>query len=769
MTDDSDVSDTLVEPAAGPEAASVASESSTLPPMPLASTLHYEQASIEGLSLADVCVVQIVDRTVVVPVPVALAQRCGFQVVAVDPEILLSIGVLPVRENDPIPPRHVLPTAARGSGLSTAFGVQTGVPAPENDLYRGIGGVLSAAPRAVSSIDGAIEATVLDEDQQARSELGPAALAGPARIEIVVESDTSDVAAPITDLLARLSGELAPASRPLEVAVEFASLDAEVASTDDSGPLESIDSPVDAARPFALPSASRIDAGTVTDVSWPDVERRFNDRSETTEQDRSEGEREPAFVAMVNVFAHVRKEASFQAVDATDRVVRNSALHPGLLSPFGDVEAEFDVPDSENGLAFEGGPDFENRFATDFSGQDFGQPPDRNEPIENSGGGIVPVWNSSKVTTPTTPIEVDTVLPITFDVTRPLDPVLTNLFDPKTNDGGANGPIDALANDVPANYLPANNVPANDLLADAPTDTAADTAADTEADTEAAAVPLELPAFDLFLLEPMPSGFFSDYTRDRPAAESTLPDVSAPPHEPLPPLWPEVPSEVIVVPRAIRTVDSSVVVAGDLVSLGEFFAEHGSITSVLVMTSVEAEALCLALGGAVPLAGGSLVRDGSPFSLSPDSQQLRGAAGIGVLSNLDCLVPDLLVIENVELPLLIAGETPETARMEASATLEDLDLDALTSMATSALSKIELVQVGIVRTLLSDEVAVFGDITNGIADPELERIADLLAVGAEAGHAVVVITTSRKLVAALPMASRFWRLHNGVVQAVSRS
>lgn len=125
------------------------------------------------------------------------------------------------------------------------------------------------------------------------------------------------------------------------------------------------------------------------------------------------------------------------------------------------------------------------------------------------------------------------------------------------------------------------------------------------------------------------------------------------------------------------------------------------------------------------------------------------------------LVPQLTVLENVELPLVYAGVT----RNRRALTLNALDIVGIAHCAeqrAALLSGGEQQRAAIARALVTDPPLVLADEPTGSVDPEsADRLMTLLGTLYDQGRSVVVVTHHHHVAA---VAQRVVRLEAGVVQ-----
>jgi putative ABC transport system ATP-binding protein len=113
------------------------------------------------------------------------------------------------------------------------------------------------------------------------------------------------------------------------------------------------------------------------------------------------------------------------------------------------------------------------------------------------------------------------------------------------------------------------------------------------------------------------------------------------------------------------------------------------------------------------------------------------------------LVPDLPAIENVMLPLLLAGQARAAAREQAAALLAKLDLDGLEQRRPGELSGGQAQRVAVARALVIRPEVIFADEPTGSLDSLAGlRVMQLLTGAARAQGATVVLVTHEARVAA---------------------
>ncbi len=136
---------------------------------------------------------------------------------------------------------------------------------------------------------------------------------------------------------------------------------------------------------------------------------------------------------------------------------------------------------------------------------------------------------------------------------------------------------------------------------------------------------------------------------------------------------------------------------------------------------------------------------------------------LGIVLQFGQLVPDLSVLDNVALPLLLCGAKRASAAADAERWLERVGMVAQRNAVPAELSGGEEQRVAVARALVGDPTVVLADEPTGSLDTiGGERLLDLLLGAARERGAAVVLVTHDNVVAA--RADREVRLRDGVVE-----
>jgi len=179
------------------------------------------------------------------------------------------------------------------------------------------------------------------------------------------------------------------------------------------------------------------------------------------------------------------------------------------------------------------------------------------------------------------------------------------------------------------------------------------------------------------------------------------------------------------------------------VNRGEFVAIVGS--------SGSGKSTLLHLLGALDTpSSGTVQLDGRRFGdLSPDALALVRNRKIGFVFQFHHLLREFTALENVMLPLLIAGEDDARARSRAEELLAAVGLAGRMTHRPAALSGGEQQRTAVARALAADPLVVLADEPSGNLDAgNSERLHLLFArLSREFETALVVVTHNRSLAA----------------------
>jgi putative ABC transport system ATP-binding protein len=156
------------------------------------------------------------------------------------------------------------------------------------------------------------------------------------------------------------------------------------------------------------------------------------------------------------------------------------------------------------------------------------------------------------------------------------------------------------------------------------------------------------------------------------------------------------------------------------------------------------------LGGLDSPDAGTVSVDGEDVGdLSETERALLRRKRIGYVFQFFNLVQDFTVAENVELPMLLAGERRDAARRRRHELLEAVGLSDVADASPSQLSGGQQQRVAIARALANRPGVLLADEPTGNLDTESARqVLALLRAQHDAGQTIVMVTHDARVAAA---------------------
>jgi ABC-type lipoprotein export system ATPase subunit len=155
------------------------------------------------------------------------------------------------------------------------------------------------------------------------------------------------------------------------------------------------------------------------------------------------------------------------------------------------------------------------------------------------------------------------------------------------------------------------------------------------------------------------------------------------------------------------------------------------------------------LGGLDRPSGGELWLDGRRVDqLSEKALARLRRDAVGFVFQAFHLMDELTAVENVELPALLAGQSPRTARRRALDLLERTGLADRAGFLPSALSGGQRQRVAVARALANDPLVVLADEPTGNLDSEAATdVLRLFESLHSAGQTLVIVTHAPRIAA----------------------
>ncbi|MDX3851652.1 ABC transporter ATP-binding protein [Streptomyces sp. AK02-01A] len=184
---------------------------------------------------------------------------------------------------------------------------------------------------------------------------------------------------------------------------------------------------------------------------------------------------------------------------------------------------------------------------------------------------------------------------------------------------------------------------------------------------------------------------------------------------------------------------------------GASFSIHpGEVVAVMGPSGSGKSTLLHCLAGIVRPDSGTITYEGRTLSAMTDSERsaLRRHA-FGFVFQFGQLVPELTCLENVALPLRLAGTRRKEAEHAALTWLERLEVDGIGHKRPGEVSGGQGQRVAVARSLVGDPRVIFADEPTGALDSlNGERVMELLTDAARSARTAVVLVTHEARVAA---------------------
>jgi len=186
----------------------------------------------------------------------------------------------------------------------------------------------------------------------------------------------------------------------------------------------------------------------------------------------------------------------------------------------------------------------------------------------------------------------------------------------------------------------------------------------------------------------------------------------------------------------------------------------GDFVAVVGPSGSGKSTLLLVLGGMLSPSTGKVFLNGrSVYELSPNERAELRRRKVGFVFQTFNLVPYLTALENVQIPLYLAGLDSAAQAQRAAALLERVGLGDRLDHKPSELSIGQQQRVAMARVLANDPEIILADEPTGNLDPETGgQILDLLEEMNREGRTIVMVTHDPR---AAQRAKRTLRLADG--------
>ncbi|MBK5248987.1 MAG: ATP-binding cassette domain-containing protein [Actinomycetales bacterium] len=169
----------------------------------------------------------------------------------------------------------------------------------------------------------------------------------------------------------------------------------------------------------------------------------------------------------------------------------------------------------------------------------------------------------------------------------------------------------------------------------------------------------------------------------------------------------------------------------------------GEIVAVMGPSGSGKSTLLHLLAGLLRPESGSVSLLGERLDTRPERLRARARLEhLGFVFQFGDLVPELTVVENVELPLRLLGHSARAARERATAILDRLDIADEADRHLSEVSGGQAQRAAVARALVHDPAVVLADEPTGALDTVTGELVmeALVSAAADRGAAVVLVT-----------------------------
>ena len=197
--------------------------------------------------------------------------------------------------------------------------------------------------------------------------------------------------------------------------------------------------------------------------------------------------------------------------------------------------------------------------------------------------------------------------------------------------------------------------------------------------------------------------------------------------------------------------------------------KEGEMVAVMGPSGCGKTTLLNCLSGLDSIDSGEIVVKGQLIPRLSDKERTRfRAEQMGFVFQSFNLLPVLSVVENVELPLLVAGVSQSRARKQAEEVLEWVGLGEQRAKRPAELSGGQQQRVAVARALVNNPAIVWGDEPTGNLDSEtaMEIMDVLRRLNKEKGQTFVLVTHSAEVGA---LTDRIIRMRDGVIACDSEN
>ena len=196
-----------------------------------------------------------------------------------------------------------------------------------------------------------------------------------------------------------------------------------------------------------------------------------------------------------------------------------------------------------------------------------------------------------------------------------------------------------------------------------------------------------------------------------------------------------------------------------------FDIQKGDFVSIVGPSGSGKSTLLLILGGMLlPSTGRVLFNGQSLYDLTPDQRSSIRKKEMGFVFQTFNLMPYLTALENVQIPLLLAGVNGDKQKRKAISLLERLGLSDRLNHKPSELSIGQQQRVALARVLANDPSVILADEPTGNLDPDTsEQVINFFEEINQEGRTIAMVTHDPN---AARRAKRTFNLINGRISSI---
>jgi putative ABC transport system ATP-binding protein len=201
-------------------------------------------------------------------------------------------------------------------------------------------------------------------------------------------------------------------------------------------------------------------------------------------------------------------------------------------------------------------------------------------------------------------------------------------------------------------------------------------------------------------------------------------------------------SDPLLVTESVRKVYRTGAEEVEALKGVDLVVHEGEFVSVMGPSGSGKTTLLNCCSGLDEIDGGRVLLDGVDLHALSDAQRTANrASAMGFIFQAYNLIPVFSAVENVELPLLLAGTSAKEARTRATETLERVNLGHRLRHRPAELSGGEQQRVTVARALAGRPRVVWADEPTGALDSETaDAVMDLLRELNQEGLTLIVVT-----------------------------